>query len=283
MHTTGSSSAKAAGKENKPMAAIQRSKHVSWSYNFCQKTNFESPLSKRTRSFVESPFRTSETRNRVSGEPGGLERAQDRDFPSASQPTECVAEVPAINFITPQKKPQGRDLLQPCTASRTQKHSDSLHLSGDKALYRTQSKQKTFTPERFKVSQTSRSGESRKTAAAGLKIISQKVLEVVRQAGTTSYTEVANTVSKNIDELCQLDSDSFGSDKQAKQEKNMRRRVYDSLNVLLAVGVLEKGSGKRVFCSQGASDCQSPGKQIRKSLAAQTQMLASSRHRLHAK
>jgi hypothetical protein len=34
-----------------------------------------------------------------------------------------------------------------------------------------------------------------------------------------------------------------------KQEKNLRRRVYDSLNVLYAVGVLQK-QGKSVFCNK---------------------------------
>jgi hypothetical protein len=34
------------------------------------------------------------------------------------------------------------------------------------------------------------------------------------------------------------------------QQKNLRRRVYDSLNVLYAVGVLKKGKNKQVFCSQ---------------------------------
>ena len=34
-----------------------------------------------------------------------------------------------------------------------------------------------------------------------------------------------------------------------KQEKNLRRRVYDSLNVLYAVGVLEKHD-KKVFCNK---------------------------------
>lgn len=34
-----------------------------------------------------------------------------------------------------------------------------------------------------------------------------------------------------------------------KQEKNLRRRVYDSLNVLYAVGVLQK-QDKRVTCNK---------------------------------
>jgi hypothetical protein len=35
---------------------------------------------------------------------------------------------------------------------------------------------------------------------------------------------------------------------QQKWEKNVRRRVYDALNVLYAAGVLEK-QGKEVFCN----------------------------------
>ena len=34
---------------------------------------------------------------------------------------------------------------------------------------------------------------------------------------------------------------------QEKQEKNVRRRVYDALNVLYAAGVLQK-HGKNVYC-----------------------------------
>ena len=37
----------------------------------------------------------------------------------------------------------------------------------------------------------------------------------------------------------------MSAEKRARQEKNLRRRVYDSLNVLYAVGVLKKDK-KRV-------------------------------------
>ena len=45
-----------------------------------------------------------------------------------------------------------------------------------------------------------------------------------------------------------------GSDKKSqlqKWEKNVRRRVYDALNVLYAAGVLKK-EGKHVFCDNKA-------------------------------
>lgn len=86
----------------------------------------------------------------------------------------------------------------------------------------------------------------------GLKLISQSVMNAVTGRGTTTYKEVAQIVSNNPQVL---DSSPSGSQskknhKQANQEKNLRRRVYDSLNVLYAVGVLQKGQNKQVFCSQ---------------------------------
>ena len=72
----------------------------------------------------------------------------------------------------------------------------------------------------------------------GLKIISRQVMEAVNQAGMTTYKQVANIVSKNNENFLLFDSNSSSSKMPAQQEKNLRRRVYDSLNVLYAVGVL---------------------------------------------
>ena len=73
-------------------------------------------------------------------------------------------------------------------------------------------------------------------------------MEAVVNKGTTTYKEVASIVSKlNENNPLLFDSSSSGScskKKQANQEKNLRRRVYDSLNVLYAVGVLQKGKTK---------------------------------------
>jgi len=69
------------------------------------------------------------------------------------------------------------------------------------------------------------------------------VMKAVTDKGVTTYKQVASIVSKLNENNPQLyDSSSSGShskkNKQANQEKNLRRRVYDSLNVLYAVGVL---------------------------------------------
>ena len=105
----------------------------------------------------------------------------------------------------------------------------------------------------------------------GLKILSVKVQELVYKKQSTTYKDVANELikqlresKKNKEELCGLDcSDSDDEDlseespprkkgedsnsTQQKWEKNVRRRVYDALNVLYAAGVLKK-EGKHVSC-----------------------------------
>lgn len=75
----------------------------------------------------------------------------------------------------------------------------------------------------------------------GLRCISVKVRDIVNQKKSTTYKEVADLLLKELEhELC------LAEDKeQFKEEKNVRRRVYDALNVLVAAGVVTK-SGKYV-------------------------------------
>ncbi|XP_046851930.1 transcription factor Dp-1-like [Xenia sp. Carnegie-2017] len=70
----------------------------------------------------------------------------------------------------------------------------------------------------------------------GLRHFSMKVCEKVQQKGTTSYNEVA-------DELVQEFSDPEKHASPAEQQydqKNIRRRVYDALNVLMAMNIISK-------------------------------------------
>ncbi len=105
-------------------------------------------------------------------------------------------------------------------------------------------------------------------------MLSVKVQELVFEKKKTTYKDVANELinmlTKN-DEMKDFlltskkkgdddfeeeeieqseESEEFGYKKrsfQEKQEKNVRRRVYDALNVLYAAGVLQK-HGKNVYC-----------------------------------
>ncbi|CAM8928354.1 hypothetical protein QQ045_023542 [Rhodiola kirilowii] len=70
----------------------------------------------------------------------------------------------------------------------------------------------------------------------GLRQFSMKVCEKVESKGRTTYNEVA-------DELVAEFADpaiSLAPDQQQYDEKNIRRRVYDALNVLMAMDIISK-------------------------------------------
>uniref|UniRef100_A0A4X2KTC3 Transcription factor n=1 Tax=Vombatus ursinus TaxID=29139 RepID=A0A4X2KTC3_VOMUR len=69
----------------------------------------------------------------------------------------------------------------------------------------------------------------------GLRHFSMKVCEKVQRKGTTSYNEVADElVSEFTNSNNHLATDS------AYDQKNIRRRVYDALNVLMAMNIISK-------------------------------------------
>mmetsp|Transcript_28008 Transcript_28008/g.62487 ORF Transcript_28008/g.62487 Transcript_28008/m.62487 type:complete len:241 (-) Transcript_28008:256-978(-) len=66
----------------------------------------------------------------------------------------------------------------------------------------------------------------------GLRQFSVRVSKMIEEKGQTTYKEVA-------DDLVSEESDEAES-KQAPVNKNIRRRVYDVLSVLVAMGIVEK-------------------------------------------
>ncbi|XP_003382748.1 PREDICTED: transcription factor Dp-2-like [Amphimedon queenslandica] len=69
----------------------------------------------------------------------------------------------------------------------------------------------------------------------GLRHFSQLVCEKVREKGRTTYNEVADELVKEFGEA----ERRSGQDGQIDQ-KNIRRRVYDALNVLMAMNIINK-------------------------------------------
>lgn len=71
----------------------------------------------------------------------------------------------------------------------------------------------------------------------GLRHFSMKVCEKVQAKGSTSYNEVADElVAELTDPRCSSPTD------QQYDQKNIRRRVYDALNVLMGNGITLRGS-----------------------------------------
>jgi transcription factor Dp-1 len=67
----------------------------------------------------------------------------------------------------------------------------------------------------------------------GLRHFSKLVCDKVKEAGTTTHSEVADRL---VSELLENASEN------PRKEKNIRRRIYDALNVLQAAGVLAKSN-----------------------------------------
>jgi hypothetical protein len=67
-------------------------------------------------------------------------------------------------------------------------------------------------------------------SSKGLRSVSLRVKEIVRRRGKSSYKDVADVLVK------QLNLPSWAD--RPKEEKNIRRRVYDALNVLIAADVI---------------------------------------------
>ncbi|XP_023013729.1 transcription factor Dp [Leptinotarsa decemlineata] len=81
----------------------------------------------------------------------------------------------------------------------------------------------------------SKRGRKSEKVGKGLRHFSMKVCEKVKQKGVTTYNEVA-------DELVGEFTNSVSINSLADQydQKNIRRRVYDALNVLMAMNIISK-------------------------------------------
>ncbi|KAM4693830.1 transcription factor Dp-2 [Discoglossus pictus] len=89
-----------------------------------------------------------------------------------------------------------------------------------------------FIESDFSESKRSKRGEK---SGKGLRHFSMKVCEKVQTKGTTSYNEVADElVSEFTSAAGQIATDG------TYDQKNIRRRVYDALNVLMAMNIISK-------------------------------------------
>ncbi|XP_077988364.1 transcription factor Dp-1-like isoform X1 [Glandiceps talaboti] len=70
----------------------------------------------------------------------------------------------------------------------------------------------------------------------GLRHFSMKVCEKVQKKGVTSYNEVADELVAEFSDPTRLMTPTD----QAYDQKNIRRRVYDALNVLMAMNIISK-------------------------------------------
>lgn len=93
-----------------------------------------------------------------------------------------------------------------------------------------------------------RSENATPRSSRGLKRLSRRVKEVVQERATSTYKDVADDLIRELDHMEIANKE--------KEAKNIHRRVYDALNVLIAAGVMGK-RGKHVIW-RGAELCYQP-------------------------
>ncbi|CAG9823489.1 unnamed protein product [Phaedon cochleariae] len=81
----------------------------------------------------------------------------------------------------------------------------------------------------------SKRGRKSEKVGKGLRHFSMKVCEKVKQKGVTTYNEVADEL---VGEFTTANSNNSLADQY--DQKNIRRRVYDALNVLMAMNIISK-------------------------------------------
>ncbi len=84
---------------------------------------------------------------------------------------------------------------------------------------------------------------SKKKFNKGLKLLSVIVRDIVVEKKSTTYKEVADIILRDTIKFENLNIHS--QIEIAKEEQNIKRRVYDALNVLISAGILVK-EGKKV-------------------------------------
>ncbi|XP_067260955.1 transcription factor Dp-1b [Chanodichthys erythropterus] len=101
-------------------------------------------------------------------------------------------------------------------------------------------------------------GRSRKgdKSGKGLRHFSMKVCEKVQKKVVTSYNEVADEL---VAEFSSGDNNISPNEAHVYDQKNIRRRVYDALNVLMAMNIISKDK-KEIkwigFPTNSAQECQ---------------------------
>lgn len=101
------------------------------------------------------------------------------------------------------------------------------------------------TPPAKKLAESISTEESTPRNCRGLKLLTTKVKHIIYSKGFFSYKEVSDELVKELEISDGLD--------RVKEEKNILRRVYDALNVLIASEVVVK-KGKKYVWQHSVSD-----------------------------
>ncbi|CAH0557290.1 unnamed protein product [Brassicogethes aeneus] len=168
-----------------------------------------------------------------------LTPTQMQNFKFLNATNQKIQISPTATYQTTQPSPNVKNIPPPILSRKTQRQQDPLELD--------------YTPE------TKRGRKSEKVSK-GLRHFSMKVCEKVKQKGTTTYNEVA-------DELVTEFTNATSQFAAEYDQKNIRRRVYDALNVLMAMNIISKEKKEIRWIglpTNSLQECQQLEKEVQK-------------------
>jgi hypothetical protein len=126
-----------------------------------------------------------------------------------------------------------------------------------------------------------------KSSDKGLRHFSMKVCEKVEQKVRTTYNEVADELVAEFagsPDMSEMNEPGFGSDdknrKSAGGEAGIRRRVYDALNVLMAMDIITKEK-KNILWRGLPTNTEQEGARLQMDLNSRTERMDRKRQHLH--
>ncbi|XP_048400640.1 transcription factor Dp-1-like isoform X1 [Stegostoma tigrinum] len=158
-----------------------------------------------------------------------------------------VSNAPQMIISTPQRTPTTPTVLVGSP------HGPNIHML-------TQGEASDSSP--WSTGKRNKKGEKN---GKGLRHFSMKVCEKVQQKGTTTYNEVADEL---VAEFSNTNNQESGSD-EGYDQKNIRRRVYDALNVLMAMNIISKEKKEIKWIglpTNSAQECQNLEMEKRKKM-----------------
>ena len=149
-------------------------------------------------------------------------------------------------IIIPKLKEEKNEKLRRSTRIRYKKYDEDEIIYEDKfrknkkTLLKKKRKELNINKLNSSFSQSENSDNLNKknilnsrTNILGLKEISNKVKEIMKRKGQTTYKEISDEIVSEI------------KGKGIKDEKNIRRRIYDALNVMKSINLFQKEKGSK--------------------------------------
>ena len=156
------------------------------------------------------------------------------------------SEKKDLNIPSLKNKEEKSEILRRSTRIRYKKYDENEIIYEDKfrknkkTLLKKKRKELNINKLNSSFSQSENSDNLNKknilnsrTNTLGLKEISNKVKEIMKRKGQTTYKEISDEIVSEI------------KGKGIKDEKNIRRRIYDALNVMKSINLFQKEKGSK--------------------------------------